>query len=65
MADETDATRLRELIARAGLGQRAAAEALGVNERVMRRYCAGKLPVPRVVLLAASALPAMEPEKKL
>ena len=45
-------TQLRGLLARAGLSQRAAARELHINERTMRRYCAGQLPVPRVVELA-------------
>jgi transcriptional regulator with XRE-family HTH domain len=49
--------KLRELIARAGLSQRAAASRLGVDERAMRRYCTGRLQVPPYVLLALSALP--------
>lgn len=60
-------TQLRKVLAGAGLSQRGAARRLGIDERTMRRYCAGDLPVPRVVELAllaiasdptASALPA-------
>ena len=47
---------LRELLARAGLSQRAAARELHIDERTMRRYCAGQLPVPRVVELALAGL---------
>ena len=43
---------LRDLLARAGLSQRAAARELHIDERTMRRYCAGQLPVPRAIELA-------------
>ena len=49
-------TELRDLLASLGLSQRGAAKQLGIDERTMRRYCAGDLPVPRVVQLALSAL---------
>lgn len=52
---KTDATRLREYLARAGLGQREAARLLDVPMRQMRSYCAGD-PVPRVVMIAAEHL---------
>ena len=45
-------TQLRDLLERAGLSQRGAARKLHIDERTMRRYCAGELPVPRVVELA-------------
>jgi DNA-binding XRE family transcriptional regulator len=51
----TDASRVRELLAKMGLGQRAAARELDINERTMRDYCAGKK-VPRVVILALERL---------
>ena len=47
---------LRDLLTRAGLSQRGAARELGIDERTMRRYVAGDLPVPRVVELALTAL---------
>lgn len=40
---------LRALLKACGLSQRGAAAALGIDERTMRRYCAGDLPVPRTV----------------
>lgn len=46
------ADRLREFLAEAKLSQRGAARAMGIDERTMRRYCAGELPVPKVVWLA-------------
>ena len=45
----------RLALARAGLTQRGAALALGINERTVRRYAAGE-PVPTVVWLALKAL---------
>lgn len=55
----TDAARVRELLAKIGLGQRAAARELDINERTMRDYCAGKK-VPRVVILALERLVDMQ-----
>ncbi len=51
----TEAMVVRELLAQANLGQRAAARELGINERTMRGYCAGDR-VPRVVILALERL---------
>lgn len=45
----------RSALARAGLTQRGAARALGINERTVRRYAAGE-PVPTVVWIALRAL---------
>lgn len=45
----------RSALARAGLTQRGAARALGINERTVRRYAAGE-PVPYVIWLALKAL---------
>lgn len=52
----TDADRITELLNAAGLSQRGAARELEINERTMRRYCAGDSPVPRVVFLALERL---------
>lgn len=46
------ADRLREFLAEAKLSQRGAARAMEIDERTMRRYCSGELPVPKVVWLA-------------
>lgn len=43
------ANELRSLLEAAGLSQRGAARQLDIDERTMRRYCAGELPVPRAV----------------
>ena len=53
----------RLALARAGLTQRGAARALGINERTVRRYAAGE-PVPKLVWIALHAL-GMEVEKAL
>ena len=53
------ATTFRAALALAGLTQRGAARALEINERTVRRYCAG-YPVPRVVWLALERL-ALKP----
>lgn len=45
-------TELRELLASAGLSQRAAAYRLGINERKFRRYCAGQADIPLAVVMA-------------
>jgi len=47
---------VERLLEKAGLSQRGAARALEINERTMRRYCAGDSPVPWVVLLAVENL---------
>lgn len=52
----TDADRVRELIAAAGLSQRAAARELQVSERAMRYWCSGDQAVPRAILLALEHL---------
>lgn len=54
-SDPTDATRIRDLLAALGLGQRQAARDLDISERDMRSYCAGGK-VPRVVILALERL---------
>ena len=45
----TDADKIRAQLDKCGLSQRGAARELDLDERTMRRYCAGDLPVPRVV----------------
>lgn len=42
--------RIRALLERAGLSQLAAAEALGVNPRTMRRYALGEAAIPDALL---------------
>ncbi len=51
----TDADRLRDAIARLGLSQRGLARELCIDERVVRRWCAGE-EVPAVIWLAIEAL---------
>lgn len=52
----TDADRLRAQLARLGLSQRGLARALGLDERIVRRWAAGADRVPPVVWLAVEAL---------
>jgi transcriptional regulator with XRE-family HTH domain len=54
----TDADLIRAHLAALGLSQREAARRLGVEERLMRAYCAGKEPVPAAVVLALEQLRA-------
>ena len=54
----TDADRLRHRLTALGLTQRGLARQLDVDERTVRRYCAGDVAVPRVVWLALDALTA-------
>jgi DNA-binding transcriptional regulator YdaS (Cro superfamily) len=51
-----DAQKIREVLERVGMSQRAAARFLGVKERAMRYYCTGKVEVPKVVVLAVEHL---------
>lgn len=52
------AGQLRKLLDMNGLTQRGAARELGLNERTMRMYVAGDLPVPKVVEMALRQLVA-------
>lgn len=58
----TDADRLREQLARLGLSQRGLARLLELDERIVRRWCAGEGPVPKLVWLALEALAARSAE---
>jgi hypothetical protein len=49
---DAKAVELRKLIAAGGYSQRGAARELQISERMMRYYCSGEQPVPRVVMLA-------------
>jgi DNA-binding transcriptional regulator YiaG len=51
-SEPNDADRLRELLAKAGLSQRAAARELGVDERTMRYWCAGEHTPPPMAFRA-------------
>jgi hypothetical protein len=51
----SDATKLREMLAKLELTQADGARALEISARSMRYYCAGK-PVPKVVMLAMERL---------
>jgi len=52
------ANELRAWLAKAQLTQRHCAQLLGINERTMRRYCAGE-PIPTLVAVAVKAICAM------
>jgi len=47
---------LKKLIELAGLSQREVAKMISIDERTMRRYIAGDLPIPKVVELAVTCL---------
>lgn len=58
------ALQLQKLLDRAGLSQRGAAKALEINERTMRKYCAGDSAVPKVVEYALLHIIASQAEVK-
>jgi hypothetical protein len=53
----TDTDRLRAALAAAGFSQRSAAKHFGIDERTMRRYASGELPVPLMLLAALERQP--------
>jgi len=55
-AAPSDAGLIREQLTALNLSQRQAARQLGIDDRTMRYYCAGKAPVPPVVFLALREL---------
>ena len=52
----SDADLIRHRLEALGLSQREAARKLGIDDRTMRYYCAGKVPVPPAVMLALEQL---------
>lgn len=52
----SDADLIRQKLEALGLSQREAARQLGIDDRSMRYYCSGKLPVPSTVFLALEQL---------
>ncbi|MGO9718959.1 MAG: helix-turn-helix domain-containing protein [Steroidobacteraceae bacterium] len=52
----SNADLLRQRLQDLGLSQREAARQLQVDERAMRRYCAGSAPVPPLLFLALDRL---------
>ena len=52
----TDADLLRQRLQDLGLSQHEAARQLSVDERAMRRYCAGSAPIPPLLFLALDRL---------
>jgi len=61
----THADILRHHLEAAGLSQRAGARALEIDERTMRRYCAGDLEIPMLVMFAASKLPLIDRNERI
>lgn len=51
-AEQPSAEELRGLLQRAGLGQRAAARELEIEERSLRAMCGGKQRIPRAYIYA-------------
>jgi hypothetical protein len=62
--DEPKPDELRALIARTGLSQRRAAEAIDVSERMMRYYASGQEKIPRAVLYALRYLAGVPPRPR-
>ena len=54
-----DADVIRQHLIEADLSQRSAARVLRIDERTMRRYCSGDLPVPPYVILALTQISQM------
>jgi hypothetical protein len=61
----TDADLIRDQLRRLGLSQREAGRRLGIDDRAMRYYCAGKAPVPPVVFLALRQLEQISVNEKV
>lgn len=55
---------IRAQIQEAGLSQRGAARVLEIDERTMRRYCAGESPVPTSVTIALRLLVLLHKNKQ-
>ena len=53
---KSDGERIRSMLDRAGLTQRAGAKALGIHERTMRKYISGELETPQLVKVALETL---------
>jgi predicted transcriptional regulator len=56
-----DARKLRDEIARLGRTQRGLARELGIDERTMRRYCAGDREIPSLMWHALKSLRPRKP----
>jgi hypothetical protein len=61
-SNPSDGTRVRTLLLRLNLGQRAAARELEINDRLMRGYCNGEK-VPRMLILALERL--VDPQNRV
>jgi hypothetical protein len=54
---------LRTALARLGLSQRGAARLLGIDERTMRKYIAGDLVIPELLVWALRGLAQREQDQ--
>jgi transcriptional regulator with XRE-family HTH domain len=54
---------LRAALARIGLSQREAARRLGIDERTMRKYVAGDLVIPQMLVWALCGLLLADPDQ--
>lgn len=59
----SDAERLQRLIDTGGYSQLSAAAELDISPRMMRYYCSGDKPVPRVVMLAMEHIVTCPPRE--
>ena len=59
----TTADTMRELMKKARLSQREAANEIGVTQRTFREWCAGRSEPPRAVMMALELL-ALQAERK-
>jgi predicted transcriptional regulator len=59
-----EANAIRAQLDTLGLSQRAAADALAITERTMRRYCSGDADVPRVIFLALHLIELAQKDEK-
>jgi DNA-binding transcriptional regulator YiaG len=57
-------TQFRQLLARAGLNQKQAAEILEVTDRTMRRWTSGATPVPKMAVWTILRYTEMRDERK-
>jgi plasmid maintenance system antidote protein VapI len=55
---------LRALLEECGLSQRGAAKALDLDERTMRRYCAGDRTIPLMLALALRWIAHEQPAQR-
>jgi hypothetical protein len=58
----TEADWLRSTLEELGMSQREAARRLEVDDRTMRYWCSGQMPIPKVIKLAIETLSEEPPE---